>query len=149
MRSVDIMAERWRKEGLVLLPAESESAVRESFAKVESIATLDVISMYAVLGGMEEMDREYWRLWPLSELVTQNSEKSQHGILFSDYLADCWSYRLVPNADDTSSVYVDYFDSKRPILVAGSIDEFFRTYALDPFRLLEGPYPRASTDGDA
>ena len=149
MRSVSIVVGRWHEEGLVLLPPETEAAVRAAFAKVGTVATSDVISMYAVLGGMEQMDREYWRLWPLTELVSENSDQSQQGVLFSDYLANCWSYRLVPNPNDTSSVFVDYFDAKKPIQVASSIDEFFRKYAIDPFSLLEGPYPGSSTGGDA
>ncbi|MBV7541881.1 hypothetical protein [Acidovorax sp. sic0104] len=105
--------------------------------------------MYAVLGGMEQMDREYWRLWPLTELVSENSDQSLQGVLFSDYLINCWSYRLVPNANDTSSVFLDYFDGKQPIQVASSVDEFFKKYVLDPFSLLEGPYPGSSAGCNA
>ena len=143
------MADRWQEQGLVLHPPETESAVREAFKKVGGVATSDVLSMYAVLGGMEQMDREYWRLWPLAELVSENSDKSLQGVLFSDYLINCWSYRLVPNANDTSSVFVDYFDVKEPIQVASSVDEFFRRYVVDPFSVLEGPYPGSSAGGDA
>ena len=143
------MARRWREEGPILLPPETETAVRSTFARVGSVATADVISMYSILGGMEEMDKEYWRLWPLSEVLTENTERSDHGVMFADYLINCWNYKLLPNANNTSSVFADYFDTKGPTLVATSIDEFFRVYAADPFRVLEGPYPIGLTNGDA
>ena len=68
MRSLHKMIERWASEGLVLLPPEPEPLVRATFEKVGSTATSDVISMYAILGGMRDMDKEYWRLWSLGKV---------------------------------------------------------------------------------
>jgi len=143
------MIDRWRREGVVLLPPEPASIVRESFAKIGATPTSDVVSMYAALGGMREMDREYWRLWSLLEVQAENAHGSDVGILFSDYLINCWSYRLVPNSDDTSSVVADYFDFKQCIPVANTLEEFFRMYAENPYRVLEGPLPNPATSGDA
>jgi hypothetical protein len=141
MRSLHKMMERWASEGLVLLPPEPESVVRATFAKVGSIATSDVISMYAILGGMRDMDKEYWRLWSLADIETDNTTNVSTGILFSDYLISCWSYRLVPNDNDTSTVVVDYFDGSQCIHVASSLEQFFSMYLEDPYQVLERLHP--------
>jgi len=135
------MIERWRLEGLVLLPPEPASAVRESFGKIGVIPTPDVISMYSVLGGMQEMDREYWRLWSLAEVGSENTAGACTGVLFSDYLIGCWSYRLLPTENDTSAVVADYFDSRKCVRVANSLQEFFDTYAENPYDVLERTVP--------
>ena len=140
MHSLHKLIERWKNEGLILLPPEPESAVREAFAKIRATATSDVVAMYSLLGGMHEMDKEYWRLWSLSEIEKENTA-SAAGVLFSDYLVSCWCYRLLPNGDDTSSVVVDYFNSDQCIRVAGSLEEFFSMYAANPYQVLEGPHP--------
>jgi hypothetical protein len=137
------MIECWKTEGLVLLPPEPEPVVRKAFARIGSIATADVVSMYAILGGMPEMDKEYWRLWSLSDIETENTTSIATGVLFSDYLMSCWSYRLVPNEDDTSSVVADYFNDDQCILVASSLEEFFGMYAENPYKVLESPHPGA------
>jgi hypothetical protein len=139
MRSLHKMIERWKREGLVLLPPEPASFVRESFHKIGAALTSDVVSMYAALGGMQEMDREYWRLWSLSEIQAENAAGVSTGILFSDYLINCWSYRLLPNENDTSAVVADYFDHSQCIRVANSLEEFFSMYAQDPYQVLERP----------
>lgn len=128
---------RWQSEGLVLFAPETEDAVRQAFASVGSLATADVVSLYAAMGGMEEMDKEYWRLWPLVEVRAENTEHSPFGVLFSDYLMNCCCYRLKPNSADTSSVLVDYFDGREPIVVAHTLGEFLEAYAVNPTLLLD------------
>ena len=131
------------------MPPEPESVVRETFAKIGAIATSDVVSMYAILGGMPEMDREYWRLWSLSDIQIENTTSVATGVLFSDYLISCWSYRLVPNEDDTSSVVADYFNDDQCIRVASSLEQFFGMYAENPYQVLEGPHPGQEPGRDA
>ncbi len=135
------MIERWKDEGLVLLPPEPESAVRATFEKVGAIAASDVIAMYTVLGGMPEMDDEYWRLWSLAEVTGDNTKGVATGVLFSDYLINCWCYRLVANDSDTSSVVADYFNRGPCIPVASSLEKFFDMYVEDSWQVLEGPGP--------
>jgi hypothetical protein len=149
MRNLQKMIDRWKAEGLVMLPPEPEVAVRETFAKLGSVATSDVIAMYASLGGMHEMDKEYWRLWSLADILIENTAGNARGFLFSDYLINCWSYRLIPNPNDTCSVVADYFDDRQCIHIAGSLNEFFGLYAENPFQVLEGPHPGSAPDGDA
>ncbi|MCV2422309.1 hypothetical protein [Paucibacter sp. DJ2R-2] len=149
MRNLRRMIERWKTEGLVLLPPEPAAAVCETFAKVGAKATADVVSMYAILGGMPEMDKEYWRLWTLSDIQIENTADVATGVLFSDYLISCWSYRLIPNGDDTSAVFADYFNDDKCIRVAGSLEEFFGMYAEDSYQVLEGPHPGPDSRSDA
>jgi hypothetical protein len=149
MQNLHKMIDRWKAEGVVLLPPEPESAVREAFSKIKSVATSDVISMYATLGGMPEMDKEYWRLWTLTDITIENTSSVATGVLFSDYLISCWSYRLVPTDKDTSSVVADYFNDDQCIHVASSLEEFFGMYLENPYQVLEGPHPGHEPSRDA
>ncbi|WP_222612438.1 hypothetical protein [Undibacterium flavidum] len=135
------MIERWKSEGVVLLPPETEQVTRSTFSKIGAVATSDVVSMYAILGGMQEMDKECWRLWSLADIQVDNTKSIATGVLFSDYLIECWSYRLVPNDNDTSSVFADYFNDDKCIRVANSLEEFFGLYAENPYSVLEDPHP--------
>lgn len=137
MHSLIDLLKRWQPQGVGILPPVAPAVVRDTFAAVGSVATSDVLALYARLGGMEEMDDEYWRLWSLDEVRRENAQPSQFGVLFSDYMLSCWCYRLKPNSDDTSSVLVDYFDDRKPSVVAESVAEFFDSYVADPTHLLD------------
>jgi len=86
---------------------------------------------------MEDMDKECWRLWPLEEVRAESATHPHDRVLFSDYLMNCWCYRLKPNTDDTSSVLVDYFDGRQPTVVASTLGEFFEAYAANATLLLD------------
>jgi hypothetical protein len=137
MQILTKLVSHWQSEGLTLLAPEATDRVYKVFAGVGWNATSDVIRLYASLGGMEEMDKEYWRMWSLREIASENAEQSRSGILFSDYLMGCWCYRLRPNADDTSSVLVDYFDEKEPAVVANTLEQFLEAYAVNATLLLD------------
>ncbi len=85
---------------------------------------------------MQVPDDELWRLWPLSEVVERKSDTNECGVLFSDYLLDSWAYRVKPNDAETSSVFVDYFDGRNPLLVARTLEQFFVAYVENADRLL-------------
>jgi hypothetical protein len=142
MKSLEALLKRWSKEGVDAHPPASEEAVRATFSKIGIIPTKDIIELYGVIGGMDVMDNEYWRLWPLSEIEERRAEASEYGILFSDYCMDCWAYRFKSNGTDSSAVYVDYFDGKAPNLVAESLDQFFSLYVENARELLDGPGPK-------
>lgn len=137
MRSLIDLLERWQRQSVGILPPVAPADVRDTFAAVGSVATSDVLALYARLGGMVDMDDEYWRLWSLDEVRLENTKPSPFGVLFSDYMLSCWCYRLRPNSDDTSSVLVDYFDGREPGVVAESIAEFFDEFVADATRLLD------------
>jgi hypothetical protein len=100
MHSLNALIRRWASQDVGSLPAERAGAVAETFAVLGSIATADVIHMYSISGGMENMDNEYWRYWPLSEIRAENKESSPFGILFADYLISSWCYRLKPVSNE-------------------------------------------------
>src|SRR5262245_29633397 len=117
MQSVSLLLQRWRDEGTVVLPPNSDAEVRETFASVGSVATADVVALYGLLGGMERPDNADWRLWPLSEVGAENTKKpSPYGVLFSDWLLACWCYRLRPIDDEVSAVLVDHFNGQEPVV---------------------------------
>jgi hypothetical protein len=130
------MAKRWQAQGVITLPPAERDEVLATFTGIGSIATSDVLELYGLLGGMHDMDHDYWRLWSLDEIKKENAEPSTFGVLFSDYMIEAWCYRLKPNSNGTSSVLVDCFDGKEPALVAESVAEFFDRYASDPMVIL-------------
>lgn len=77
---------------------------------------------------MEEMDHEHWRCWPLSEIESENTTPSAFGVLFADYMASSWCYRLKAVSENTSAIYIDFFDGREPTLVANSLEQFFDAY---------------------
>ena len=137
MDALNTLLDQWRSEGLVILPPAPEHAVREAFESVGSYATQDVIKLYSKLGGMEVMDNALWRLWSLAEIQNDNTERSTPGVLFSDYLMNCWCYRLKPTSSETSAVVVDHFNDQESIIVAKNLAEFFAAYLKNPRQLLD------------
>jgi hypothetical protein len=90
------------------------------------------------MGGMENMTNDYWRHWSMAEILSENHEASEFGVLFADYLISSWCYRVKAKPDNTSAVYVDHFDGKAPILVANSLEEFFDQYLKSGGEALHG-----------
>lgn len=156
MRSLYTMIDRWQSEGLVLLPPEPESRVRQAFSSVGSAPTSDVIAMFAAFGGMQDCDQELWRLWSLAEIQDENrkdsssslwySDYASSGVWFSDYAVCAWCYRLVPNEDSTSSVFAEFASNVPSKKVANSLAEFFSIYVENPYQVLEGPHPTKAKD---
>jgi hypothetical protein len=146
--SLERLVDRWLAdpEGLGAHPPANEDMVLDAFAKAGSRATPDVVRLYRSIGGMDQSDREDWRLWPLAEVVAENSEPTEHGVAFSDYMICCWIYRLKPVTSDTSAVFVDFANGTAPILVASSLAEFFDAYLADAPQLLNS-LPSAGSAG--
>lgn len=139
MNSLRRLVDRWLQEVRHIHPPERETAVRDAFASIGSVATTDVVELYGLIGGMDDMDQHLWRLWPLAEVKAENSAPSKRGALFSDYLIWSWCYRLQPMSPDVSAVYVDHHGGQAPTLVAASLKEFFDAYRADARRLLDRP----------
>jgi hypothetical protein len=131
------LVDRWKAEGLQLVPAATAAEVREAFQAVNSEATPDVVTMYTTVGGMQNMDRELWRLWSLDEIKSENATPSPDGVLFSDYLIASWCFRLKVNSDGTSAVLVDYFDGSESVQITQTLNEFVRLYLADATRLVD------------
>ncbi len=146
MEILTILHPRWESEKVEPFPPEDAKRVLAAFASLGAVATLDVIALYGAIGGMGHMDNAYWRLWPLDEVRTQ--ERSEHGVVFSDYLISCWEYRLKAVSPEHSAVYVDYFGGTAPQMVAESLESFLEQYAIDACRLLDAPSIDDTASGD-
>lgn len=129
---------RWNAQHVGLMPANSICEIQSTFAQLWSKASLDVVKLYSIVGGMGVMDDDAcWRLWSLAEIIEANKEPSPYGILFSDHLMESWCYRLKYETDERSSVYVDYFDSSNlPTQLFDGLEEFFIAYERDPDAIL-------------
>ena len=145
-KSLGSLIARWRSEGIEILPPEDEPTVVRVFKTVGSRATGEVVALFGLLGGMSEMDNEYWKMWSLQEIVEANYVRSDAGILFSDYCMDCYQYRLKPIDAEVSEVWVEGFDFGPPVLVAGSLSEFFSAYQSNPDLVLNAPPSRPEYD---
>ena len=137
MNHLELLVQRWRSEQSLVLPPAPASDVISAFAAVGGKATADVIALYGHCGGMEQMDNSYWRLWPLAEVVRENSIDDEKGILFGDYLISSWCYRLRPRNGECSAVYLDYFSEEAPIQVAPSMKMFIERLWRNPDEVLE------------
>ena len=135
--NLEIVVARWRKERIGLLPPEPPERVAEVFASLGLKATGEMLELYAQLGGMRIMDDEDWRLWSLDEIREENKESSPDGVLFSDYLIDCWRYRLKATADGEAEVLIDRSASDiPPRRIARSLNDFFAAYVEDAQEIL-------------
>jgi len=144
MQALSKLLPRWANEGTDPLPPEARAAVQQVFEHLGFVATEDVLSLYGAIGGMQMMDDEYWRLWPLEEVAEQSP--SSAGVLFSDYCISCWEYRVKPVSAEHSAVYVDHFDGTPPKLVAASLSEFFERYVSNARALLDETSLRSNGD---
>lgn len=137
--NISSLTARWKSEGVELLPPEAPSLIEEVFQFAGSKATGDILVVYQALGGMAEMDDEHWRLWSLQEIKEANGGSTEPGVLFSDYLLDCYQYRLKPVDDAVSEVWVEGFDLGPPVRIARSLEEFFASYIAAPDAVLKAP----------
>ncbi len=138
MHSLHILVSQWATESVRPLPPVDANAVGATFARLNALATPDVLHLYSLMGGMENMTNDYWRHWSMAEILSENHEASEFGVLFADYLISSWCYRVKAKPDNTSAVYVDHFDGKAPILVANSLEEFFDQYLKSGGEALHG-----------
>ena len=132
MESLNRLVRRWANEDVMPVAIPEPDEVRRTFADLGSTITPDVLAMYQAIGGMENMDGELFRIWPLAEVRSEQGQKSGAGILFADYLIGSWCYRVRPVDSARSAVYIDYFDHRGPLLVAESVEAFFDAYLADP-----------------
>ncbi len=141
--NVEALVARWRNEGVEILPPANEMLVRQTYSAAGGNASADVVALYRVLGGMSEMDNEYWKMCSLQEIKDAKREHPQAGVLFANYCMDCYRYRLKPVDELTSSVWIAGFDYGPPVLIASSLAASFDAYILIPDLVLKAPASRA------
>lgn len=137
MKDLELLVRRWEAEKSLVRPPEQAHDVVAAFGAVGYSATADVIGLYECCGGMDQMDNQYWRLWPLQEVIQENAEAPGVGALFGDYLISSWAYRLRPVSTEVSAVFVDHFNGEEPVEVAPSLAAFVSGLLRDPTEMLE------------
>ena len=130
---------KWLNEAVQELPPENTEDVMTAFQSVGQAVSADVIALHSQIGGMQMMDENYFRLWPLSEIRDLNISPSPHGVLFADYLIDSWQYRIKPISASESMVYVDHCDGKVPQPVGENLQDFLWCCLSDPNSVLHHP----------
>jgi len=134
--TLDSVVKMWQHQGVWLLPPADESTVVTELRRTGRMISRDVIDLYCMTGGMADGDSyELWSLWPLKQIVAENSKYKRPYILFADFLINSHLYCLKYESEKTSAVLVDFFDGEEPKRVADSLVEFFELYLRDPNRL--------------
>ena len=126
-----ILMRRWDIQGIKLLPPEPREAVVTAFAHVGSRATTDVIQLYSLVGGMDDMDEAYLAIWPLKQLTAQGKLHAEPGPAFADYLISSWEFRIQPLDEYRSAVYLDTCGGGYR-QVAPTLAQWLSEYANDP-----------------
>jgi len=126
---------KWDLENLDVHSGRTAAEIIECFEYFGITPSDQLIQLYTTLDGKEEMDGEYFRLWSLKEIredndsVEERERTRKYGVLFGDYLVNCWCYRISENGE----VFVDYFsDDRPPELRANSLLEFFELMRENP-----------------
>jgi hypothetical protein len=131
MKIPERLLRQWRASDARALPGVDSALVGEAFGKLGMRVSLDVLSLYQAIGGMQILDARDWRLWPLAEVESQSAEGTAFGAEFSDYLAGCWSFRVRPISLEVSEVYLDYGVGQSPVRAAASTrDELEQTCSM-------------------
>lgn len=137
MKDLELLIQRWKAEKSLVRPSEQAKDVVAAFSAVGYSATADVIALYECCGGMDQMDNQYWRLWPLQEVIQENVKAPGGGALFGDYLISSWAFRLRPISTEVSAVFVDHFNGGELFEVAPSLAAFVSGLLRDPVDMLE------------
>jgi len=126
----------WQDQGISLLPAADEATVVTELRKTGRMISRDVIDLYCSTGGMADGDSyQLWSLWPLKQILAENSTYKRPYIQFADFLINSHCYCLKYESETASAVLVDFFDGEEPKRVADSLVEFFELYLTDANRL--------------
>jgi len=134
MRIFQTWKDKWIAQDLGVRAPRDHKVIIASFKSVGFVAPEELIVLYTVLDGKDEMDGAHFRLWGLDEIVKENSAPAEigkikdHGIMFADYLVDTWMFRV--RAD--GKVTMDASEDEGPIVKSNSIREFLELMVKDP-----------------
>jgi len=126
---------KWDLEKLDVRTGNTAAEIIDCFEYFGVSPSDQLINLYTTLDGKDEMDGEHFRLWSLQEIREDNDsvEKCErtrkYGVIFADYLVNCWCYRI----SKTGEIFIDYFsDDRPPELRAISLLEFFKLMQNNP-----------------
>jgi hypothetical protein len=146
MSPLQTLLTRWASQNLQPEAPESAHATRDAFERVGGVATKDIVELYAQVGGWGLPDNENLTIWPLSQLVAENTAPSPFGTMFADYMIFCWVFRLQMVSSDVSAVYLDRLDGTLPKKVACSLGEFLEALVSKPSKVLDLCEPKRRID---
>ncbi len=128
---------KWRSEGIDLLPPNEEAAVIAELNKIGRKYSRDVVDLYCATGGMQngEMDSLLLSLWALDRVVSESPDYGRPLFPFADWLIDSHFYCLRYENEETSSVYIDFFNGHEPRRLAETLSEFFELYLSAPEKI--------------
>ena len=144
----DVLAvciEKWRREGIPLLPAVEEAEVRRTWEGFGKQAAEDVVRFYSTVGGFVEYefdDRFFWSLWPWDLLRQENTDRQGDGVMFCDHSLQVITWELRFEDDVRSSVWTARELYADPEMTAPSLESFLRIYFEDPWQLLNAWKPQ-------
>lgn len=128
--------DRWRAEGIPLLPPIGEAEVRAVWGRLGQRVSDDVLLFYSMVGGFggEESDEEFfWCLWPWSRLRERNAEYPGGGVQFCDHSIQVVTWELRFEDERHSSVWT----TEGEVRTAPTLESFLRMYLDDPWQLLQ------------
>lgn len=122
---------RWEQQRIRLLPPVDADSVSRALSRTGKRFSADVVRLYELTGGTEDMDNALFTLWPLMRVTMRNTDGQSPDLAFADFLIDSfWFYFHYEDAV-RSSVYGGYDRRK----LADDIDQFFGLYLTNPLAL--------------
>jgi len=144
-KTLSQVAERWRKQGLDLLPPASRSMLDEFESRFQVCCPNDFAQYLLALGGMPlgTEDEHLIRFWPLSEIEPDADPSNPESayFVFADYLIWSHGYGINLSAGPSSGVFL--LTGPSPKRLASSFTEFLNRYLNDvDGEFLSAPSPR-------
>ena len=120
---------KWIKEELNVHSGREKVAIVECFKKFGVTPCEELLALYGTIDGKDCMDKEYFRLWSLEEIESENGSEREfersmrYGVLFADYCVNCWCFRI----NNKGEVLIDHFvENSEPKVRFKSIKDFFK-----------------------
>jgi len=128
MENLNQIILRWERQGIKLLPPPDADSVARALSRTGKRFSADVVRVYELTGGTEEMDSAGFTLWPLSRVAMMNIGSESPDLAFADCLIDSFWFEVHYEDAAHSSVYGGYDRRK----LAADIDQLFGIYLTQP-----------------
>lgn len=134
MNIFEIFKAQWVEEDLDVHAGADEQSIIDCFSQFGVIPKDDLLALYKIMNGKDCMDEQGFRLWSLDEVIEENNKEreidrtNKYGVLFADYLLNCWVYRVNRNGE----VVLDHNDDSLLEVKGSSMLTFFELMKSDP-----------------
>lgn len=125
---------KWVADGITLAPPITEDEVRRVWTGFKRELSVDVLQMYATVGGFQNYAFEeefFWSLWPWDWLKNRNQESPRDGVMFCDHSIEIVTWELRYETSEHSSVWSSHGDQSAPTLEC-----FLDRYLDNPWQLM-------------